>query len=69
MSTSVDARGLSCPQPILLTKKAIAEGAFPIEVRVDTATARDNVSRTARAAGLKVTVTDAGGELLLLLER
>jgi tRNA 2-thiouridine synthesizing protein A len=69
MKTTVDARGLSCPQPILLTKNAIAEGTFPIEVLVDTATARDNVDRAARKAGLKVTVEAAGEDYRLLLDR
>jgi tRNA 2-thiouridine synthesizing protein A len=69
MKGTVDARGLSCPQPVLLTKNAIDEGAFPIEVLVDTATARDNVERTARRAGLKVVVEPAGEAYRLLLDR
>ena len=36
MSQIVDARGLSCPQPVLLTKKAVDKGEFPIEVLVET---------------------------------
>lgn len=69
MNTTVDARGLSCPQPVLLTKNAIDDGAFPIEVLVDTATARDNVDRTARKAGLKVAIEAVGDEYRLLLEK
>ena len=66
---TVDARGLSCPQPVLLASEAIAAGKFPIEVLADSATARDNVSRTARRAGLRVTVEEAGGGFRLLLDR
>lgn len=36
MSKNVDARGLSCPQPVILSQKAIQAGDFPVEVFVDT---------------------------------
>ena len=51
----VDARGLSCPQPVLETKRAI-EGlsAGRVEVLVDTATSRDNVSRFGGSRGWRV---------------
>jgi len=34
MATIVDARGFSCPQPVIMTRKAIQAGEFPIEVLV-----------------------------------
>ncbi|MDI9369351.1 MAG: sulfurtransferase TusA family protein [Synergistota bacterium] len=51
----VDARGLSCPQPVLETKRAI-EGlsAGRVEVLVDTVTSRDNVSRFGGSRGWRV---------------
>ncbi|NBJ14748.1 MAG: SirA family protein [Dehalobacter sp. 4CP] len=52
---TVDARGLSCPQPVVETKKAIsAKGGGKIEVLVDTVTSRENVSRLGRNQGWKV---------------
>ncbi len=66
---TVDARGLSCPQPVLLATEAITAGRFPIEVLVDTATACDNVTRAAKRAGLKVATEEAGGEFRLHLDR
>lgn len=60
MSTQVDARGLSCPQPVILTKKAIAAGSFPIVVIVDTVTSRENVRRMAEKQGLKVAISASG---------
>lgn len=51
----VDARGLSCPEPVLLTKQAIESlEAGTIEVVVDTATSRDNVSRMATYLGCSI---------------
>lgn len=56
MSTQVDARGLSCPQPVLMTIDAIkAEKKGEIEVVVDTETSRENVSRAAENKGWNVT--------------
>jgi TusA-related sulfurtransferase len=68
---TVDARGLSCPQPVLLTRQAIgglAEGV--VEVLVDSGTSRDNVSRCAQSAGWTVTIQDAaGGDYRLVLRK
>ncbi len=47
MENIIDARGLSCPQPVLMTAKAIEKGFFPITIKVDGATARENIRRYA----------------------
>jgi len=55
MSDMVDARGLSCPQPVLLTIekiKKVKKG--EIAIFVDTDTSRENVSRAATSQGWKV---------------
>lgn len=67
--SSVDARGLSCPQPALMTRKAIEAGKFPVEVLVDSAASRENVRRLAENAGCRVTVVQQGDEYLLTLSR
>ncbi len=55
MSDVVDARGLSCPQPVILTVNAIkGAGQGELTVLVDTDTARENVSRATGAQGWKV---------------
>jgi TusA-related sulfurtransferase len=55
----VDARGLSCPQPVMLTSKAIKKlNKGAIEVLVDSGTARDNVSRLGKNFGWAVTVEE-----------
>lgn len=61
--TTVNARGLSCPQPVVLAKKALDQaGAGSVIILVDTATARDNVSRVAESNGWTVTIeTSADG--------
>jgi TusA-related sulfurtransferase len=45
MSEQIDARGLSCPQPVLLTLEKIKTmGAGQLEVLVDTEASRENVA-------------------------
>lgn len=67
MSNTVDARGLSCPQPVILAKKAIEAAQFPVEVWVDTVTSRENVRRMAEGAGCKVQVEQTGDEFKLTI--
>jgi len=69
MATTVDARGLSCPQPVILARKAIQAGVFPIEVLVETATSRENVRRMAEKAGCAVRVEQVGEEFKLILAK
>ena len=61
MSKVVDARGLPCPQPVILTRNAMQESDVVTTI-VDNATARQNVTRMAEKAGATVQVeqTDDG---------
>ncbi len=65
----VDARGLSCPQPVLMTKKAVEKGGSQYEVLVDNGTAKENVTRFAANAGFKVTVQEDGEDYRLILSK
>jgi tRNA 2-thiouridine synthesizing protein A len=52
MSVIVDAKGLSCPQPVLLTVQEIKKAKKgKIVILVDTDTSKENVSRAAAAQG------------------
>jgi len=63
MGTVVDARGLSCPQPVLMTLGEIKKlGKGEIEVLVDTDTSNENVSRAAESQGWKVQDIRGEGE-------
>jgi len=62
MSRTVDARGLSCPQPILMTMDEIKKvGQGEIVVLVDTDTSRENVSRAAASRGWSVKTAEPEG--------
>lgn len=62
MSSIVDAKGLSCPQPVLLTMneiKKVKKG--EIIVLVDTDTSKENVSRAAMSQGWAVKSVESEG--------
>jgi len=71
MSNLVDARGLSCPQPVLLTMERIKSlGQGELTVLVDTDTSKENVIRAAGSLGWQVKSLAAEGlEYKLTLEK
>jgi selenium metabolism protein YedF len=50
MTETVDARGLACPQPVILTRRALQEHTAVTAI-VDNDTARHNVTRMAEKSG------------------
>lgn len=54
----VDARGLSCPLPVMRTKKALDAGPDALVVLVDSGTAKANVTNMLSDEGYSVTVTE-----------
>ncbi|MFA5054615.1 MAG: sulfurtransferase TusA family protein [Dehalococcoidia bacterium] len=67
--SEVDARGLSCPLPVINTKKALEGSDKQVTVIVDNATARDNVTRLAKSKKCSVTVEKKGGDFHLTLSK
>jgi TusA-related sulfurtransferase len=62
MSTIVDARGLSCPQPVLLTLNEIKKvNKGEIVILVDTDTSKENVSRAATTQGWQIKNAESEG--------
>ena len=47
----IDARGLSCPEPVILTRQAMASGEASYQVIVDNNTSKENVTRYAHHQG------------------
>jgi len=60
--TIVDARGLSCPQPVVLAKKAL-ESNKKVKVIVDNETALENVKRLGMKLECDVRVQAKSGDL------
>ena len=60
MSELINAKGLACPEPVILTKKAL-EAHSEITVLVDNTTAMENIKRFGSSAGCSVEVNDEPG--------
>jgi TusA-related sulfurtransferase len=70
MADIIDARGLSCPQPVILTNKKFKEmGKGVFEVLVDTDTSKENISRLAHQSGWHVEVKMVNEDYHLFLRR
>lgn len=62
MNNMVDARGLSCPQPVMMTMNEMKKlGKGEVVILVDTDTSRENVSRAAKSQGWQVKSVDSEG--------
>jgi selenium metabolism protein YedF len=59
MKKTIDARGLNCPQPVILAKKALEENEN-IVVIVDNKTAMENVRRLGAKLGCSVEIENSG---------
>ena len=66
MAKIIDARNLSCPHPVVLTKKALEEVDEVITI-VDNEAARDNVARLGKDQGCEVTVEQKEDGIYLTL--
>ncbi|MGN0265996.1 MAG: sulfurtransferase TusA family protein [Oliverpabstia sp.] len=64
---TLDARGLSCPEPVIMIRKAMASKEKRYEMIVDNQTSKENVTRYAEHQGYKVTVTEKGEEFVLVM--
>ena len=61
----VDARGLSCPEPVVMTRNAMAGKEPAYQVLVDAVAAKENVTRFAMSQGYEVNVSENNGEFTL----
>ncbi len=67
--TKVDARGLSCPEPVILISQAMKSGENAYEITVDNRVSRENVTRYAEHQGYTVSVAEADGESTLTIRK
>jgi len=67
---TVDARGHSCPIPVVMVRKAVAaEKPEALEVLVDNQCSVENVTRYGSSQGYKVEVTAEGADFRLSLKK
>jgi|APHig6443717817_1056837.scaffolds.fasta_scaffold10927_2 tRNA 2-thiouridine synthesizing protein A len=66
---TIDARGYSCPQPVLMAKKAFTSNETAYTIIVDHPAAKENVSRFAKHSGFRCEITETDGEYTLSLSK
>ena len=71
MAQIVDARGLSWPQPVLMTMEEIEKsGKREIEILVDTDTSKENVNRAATSKGWQIqNVAEEGSGYRIVIKK
>lgn len=67
--TQLDARGLSCPEPVIMIRKAMTSREPRYEMVVDNPVSRENVTRYAEHQGYQVSVTEEQGEYRLVMTK
>ena len=61
----IDARGLSCPEPVVLLRSAMESNEDAYQIIVDNHASRENTTRYAQHQGYQVVVAENGGEWTL----
>ena len=64
----VDARGLSCPEPLMLTAEALKKGNAPVRVLVTEPHQKMNVEKFAKDHGRKTTSTETEDGFSVVIE-
>ena len=65
----IDARGRSCPEPVIMIQKAMASKEDRYEIMVDNRMSVENVTRFAEHNGYSVKVTEKDDEYTLTITK
>lgn len=66
---SIDAKGRSCPEPVILLQKALKGKPDACTIAVDNHAAKENCTRFAKNAGYQVSVAQSDGVYTLSLKK
>lgn len=66
---TIDARGVACPEPVVITRNALRSDESCYKVLVDSANAKENVSRFAESQGYSVTVSEENETFAIILSK
>lgn len=65
----IDARGLSCPEPVIMLRQAMASKEREYQLIVDNHASKENTTRYGEHQGYEVTVTENHGEYTLVFKK
>ena len=66
---TLDARGLSCPEPVIMIRKAMKTKEASYDMIIDNHASKENVTRFAEKAGYRVTLKENNGEYTLEMRK
>lgn len=66
---NIDCRGLSCPEPVINTKRALKESPEGVVVLVDNRVPLENITRFADAVGYNASSTEKDGEWTITIRK
>jgi len=69
MAEMIDARGLSCPQPVVLTLNALKRGLTDFQVIVDTVVSKENVLRCVEKNKLAAIASEDGDKFVITVTK
>ncbi|HZK32959.1 MAG TPA: sulfurtransferase TusA family protein [Tissierellaceae bacterium] len=61
----IDTCGMACPQPVLMTKKALDKTPSGVDIIVDNNTARENLERFLSNGGYSISMKEDGDLFIL----
>lgn len=67
--TTIDARGLSCPEPVVRVQKGIAAHPEGLIVLVDAVVCVENIKRFAGSRGYQMAVAEENGTYTITLSK
>ncbi|MGN9163972.1 sulfurtransferase TusA family protein [Tissierellaceae bacterium HCP3S3_D8] len=61
----IDTCGMSCPQPVLMTKNALDRDPNGVDIIVDNNTAKGNIERFLKNSGYSISVKEEGDTFII----
>ena len=65
----IDVRGMSCPQPVLMTKNAIEKHPEGLDILVDNNTAKNNITRFLNNLGYNLKYRQEDEDTLIIARK
>lgn len=66
---NIDVRGLNCPEPVILVKKAMESGEKEIEAIADAKVAVENITRLCNKMSYSIEVNTKDGDFVLSIKK
>lgn len=65
----LDVRGMSCPQPVLMTKNAMEKYPEGLDILVDNNTAKNNITRFLKNSGYNLDYKKENEDILIIVRK